>query len=58
MSSRAAIERAAVLLRVVVKFIEENNLEDRTVFYDGVECDGWCLSSDCSAGASALDGAD
>ncbi len=57
MKDKKAIDRAIELLDVVAKFVAENPLaEDCSVFYDGVECDGWCLAADCLSAAEALRG--
>lgn len=34
------------LLRVVVRYIRENGLEEYDIHYDGVACDGQCLIDD------------
>jgi hypothetical protein len=48
--------RAAYLLRVVAKFIEENPLApEMTVYYDEAECDGYCLKEDCLSAVEALE---
>jgi hypothetical protein len=42
-----ALLRAETLLEAVCKFIDSNPVHDYTVFYDGAECDGYCLHDDC-----------
>jgi hypothetical protein len=59
---REALQRARDLLDAAYRFIEANNLEHKTVFYDEAECDGYCLMDDCKIAIEdadiALDKAD
>lgn len=55
MSELQPTKRAAELLRVVVRFIQENELEYCEVDYDGTTCDGRCLMEDLEVAADDLD---
>lgn len=55
MAALQPIERAAELLRVVVKLIQENHLESYEVDYDGTTCDGYCLIEDLEIAEDDLD---
>jgi len=42
-------DRKDYLIRAVVAYIEETKGFAETVFYDGTECDGYCLIDDIKA---------
>lgn len=41
------VKRAMILLQAAAEFIENNYLEEYTVFYDSADCDGGCLANEC-----------
>ncbi len=49
-----AVERAIVMLEVVVRYLEENPVQEYTVHYDETNCDGYCLADDCRVAAEEL----
>lgn len=47
------LERATLMLRIAAEFIREH-CPDQTIFYDGTECDGYCVAADCDNAAADL----
>lgn len=48
-------ERTIIILDAVIRFLEDNPVKDYTVFYDGTECDGYCLQDDARALLEAVE---
>lgn len=46
-------DRAIEMLRVAARYIREHYAEG-TVFYDGTDCDGYCVADDCENAADCL----
>lgn len=53
MDNKAELSRAAELLRACMALLNKQkdsprmlNMLEQTVFYDGTQCDGYCLSED------------
>lgn len=57
----AALRRAVELMNAASNFIKENRYEEGTTFYDGAECDGYCMLDDLNIAigdcVEALEGA-
>lgn len=46
--------RAAEMLRIAASFLREFDPEG-TAFYDGADCDAFCIADDCEAAADDID---
>ena len=46
-------KRAILMLELAAEYIE-NHYPDGTLFYDGTDCDGYCIAEDCLIAASLL----
>lgn len=46
--AKKQLARAEILLKACYDYLENNagNIGEETVFYDGTECDGYCLMED------------
>jgi hypothetical protein len=54
--SNKSIERAIYMLRVVKKFIDENEIAAECISgWDDAVCDGHCLADDCQDAADMLE---
>lgn len=47
------LKRAAYMLGIASKYIEENNPED-IIRYDEADCDGYCVVDDCRSSAEEV----
>ena len=45
--------RAQQMLQIAAEYIE-NHWPDATEFYDGTDCDGYCIAEDCKCASSEL----
>ena len=51
--SQATLARAEQMLRIAAKYIDTHCPED-TIFYDGTDCDGYCVADDCESIADEM----
>jgi hypothetical protein len=49
------IKRAVEMLKIAAKYIRDNDPEG-IIFYDGTDCDGYCVADDCETAAECLEG--
>lgn len=53
MKNTADLERAIEMLNIAAAYIREH-APDYVSFYDGTDCDGYCIADDCEIAANDL----